>query len=674
MRALLAVILLLPAEQAEGRIEVTFNEVSNPHNCFFLFSSSIRRAWDIASGGQQQFRNCVGPGGTCCDTHRFCAFWARNNECVKNPGWMRPNCQLSCRVCNPNTVTTQTLAPPMRLFSLGKCTQVVPVEVETRQVFSVAQMRARQQQMGCAEVQIPASCSVNECFHKSFRSIDGTCNNLANPIVGAAFTPFTRLLPSAYDDGINALIGATTRARPNPREVSMFLLSTRRAIGSKSNSMLMQFGQLISHDITKNALSNVCSCSSKGPRCANVPRPPTDPSRGSCVTFTRSIHVCGTGTFGRPREQYNENTAFIDGSSVYSSESVTLRSLRAGAMLRTHVVNGRTFPPNNRRDSMTVGDDRATIFIGLAAMHTTFLRLHNGIAADLQNMNRHWNQDRVFQETRKIVGSVMQAITYQEFLPALLGPFHARLVPPYVKYNPSVNPGILNEFAASAYRLHGMIQEGYPLIGPNFEDRGQISFLSGVGRIEQVLTAIDALYRGLIATPARSPQRITTSVTERLFGGMDMATLNIQRGRDHGLRPYNDYRKLCQLQPITSFHQWPEVTDKAVRERVAQLYRTPDDIDLYVGGTLEEPIEGSLVGPTFACIIAEQFVRLRDGDRFYFENKEVFTPAQIAALKAVTLSWVLCETGDRTVNWIINDVGVVYSLLHDEDCAKRFHD
>ncbi|ETN74237.1 hypothetical protein NECAME_04102 [Necator americanus] len=176
-------------------------------------------------------------------------------------------------------------APPMRLFSLGKCTQVVPVEVETRQVFSVAQMRARQQQMGCAEVQIPASCSVNECFHKSFRSIDGTCNNLANPIVGAAFTPFTRLLPSAYDDGINALIGATTRARPNPREVSMFLLSTRRAIGSKSNSMLMQFGQ---------------------------------------------------------------------------------------------VVNGRTFPPNNRRDSMTVGDDRATIFIGLAAMHTTFLRLHNG--------------------------------------------------------------------------------------------------------------------------------------------------------------------------------------------------------------------------------------------------------------------------------------------------------
>ncbi|VDM68841.1 unnamed protein product [Strongylus vulgaris] len=112
-------------------------------------------------------------------------------------------------------------------------------------------------------------------------------------------------------------------------------------------------------------------------------------------------------------------------------------------------------------------------------------------------MNRHWNMDRVFQETRKIVGAILQVITYQEFLPALIGPFFNRLVPPYARYNPSINPGILNEFAAAAYRLHGMIQEGYPLIGPSFENIGQVSFISGVGRIEQVLTAIDAMYRSV---------------------------------------------------------------------------------------------------------------------------------------------------------------------------------
>ncbi|VDL73111.1 unnamed protein product [Nippostrongylus brasiliensis] len=124
-------------------------------------------------------------------------------------------------------------------------------------------------------------------------------------------------------------------------------------------------------------------------------------------------------------------------------------------------------------------------------------------------------------------------------------------------------------------------EEFYPLLGPNFENRGRVPFLDGIGRIERVLSAIDSVYRGFIATPARSPQRITTSVTERLFGAFQL--------------------------------------------------------DLYVGGILEEPIQGSLVGPTFACIIAEQF---------YFENEEVFTPAQRNALKAVTFSWVLCETSD----------------------------
>jgi len=50
------------------------------------------------------------------------------------------------------------------------------------------------------------------------------------------------------------------------------------------------------------------------------------------------------------------------------------------------------------------------------------------------------------------------------------------------------------------------------------------------------------------------------------------------------------------------------------------LYRRVEDIDLMVGATLEQPaFEGSAVGNTFLCLISDQFLRLKQGDRFFYE-------------------------------------------------------
>ncbi|PAV64549.1 hypothetical protein WR25_01648 [Diploscapter pachys] len=140
--------------------------------------------------------------------------------------------------------------------------------------------------------------------------------------------------------------------------------------------------------------------------------------------------------------------------------------------------------------------------------------------------------------------------------------------------------------------------EDYPLLSAEFGQQGKVPLIEGVNSITTILSAIDSLYRDFVSQPARFPQRITHSVTDKLFGGqIDMASMNIQRGRDHGLRTYNDYRRFCRLAPLTSFSDWPEVTDTTVRNQVAELYRNVNEIDLYAGGILEEPLTGSTIAP-----------------------------------------------------------------------------
>ncbi|KAG8170787.1 hypothetical protein JTE90_022406, partial [Oedothorax gibbosus] len=128
--------------------------------------------------------------------------------------------------------------------------------------------------------------------------------------------------------------------------------------------------------------------------------------------------------------------------------------------------------------------------------------------------------------------------------------------------------------------------------------------------------------------------------------GLDLAALNIQRGRDHGIQGYTSYIQYCFGVEIKKFEDLDRFMTPERRKRLQDIYQSVHDIDLYSGGTSESMVPDGVVGPTFACIIGIQFYHLKFGDRYYFEHHGEtgsFSLSQLETIKKSTFSKLICQ-------------------------------
>ncbi|MCY4619433.1 MAG: peroxidase [Chloroflexi bacterium] len=490
------------------------------------------------------------------------------------------------------------------------------------------------------------------------RSIDGYGNNRLFPQVGMAEREFLRVAGVSFDYAMTAGLPE----RPDPRAISNALLAQPESLPSSVlvTDMFWQWGQFLDHDMTLTPENF------DDPLAMPVPigDPVFDPFRTGrqTIEFVRSRFLPETGvSVDQPREQFNKLTAFLDASNVYGSSlfrSMALRTNDGTGRLKTS-GDGRFMPYNvdrlendngnvrfaGHRDLFLAGDIRANEQVGLTSIQTLFVREHNRLAGLIAAEQSDLTGQEIYELARKIVGAQVHAITFHEFLPLLLGP---GAIEPYTGYDPTVDPTIAMEFSTAAYRI------GHTLLSPmlmRIDDDGEQFALSLADAFftPSLVTeyGISGFLRGLSSQVAQQVDaKVVDQIRNLLFGppgspGRDLASLNIQRGRDHGVPSYNHVRVAYGLPAVTSF---ADITsDPVVQEELREAYGDVDLIDLWPGGLAEDHVAGANVGLTFRTIISDQFRRLRDGDRFWYENDPYFlaNPDLLEQIRGTTLADII---------------------------------
>ncbi|KAM6426630.1 dual oxidase 2 [Liasis olivaceus] len=542
------------------------------------------------------------------------------------------------------------------------------------------------------------NAGAQENIHWEIQRYDGWYNNLMQHKHNSAGSRLSRLLPANYADGVYQALQEPHV--PNARRLSNEVAKGNSEMPSRKNRTVLGvfFGFHVLSEISE----------ADNPGCPaeflNLLIPPGDPvfdpssSQQVVLPFQRMRWAAGTGRSpNNPREMVNGVTGWLDGSAIYGSShswSDSLRSFSRGMLLsgtkdgfpKQTEVNSLMWkaldPSTGRGGSQGIfefGNAKGNENVFLQAMSIVWFRYHNYWAEKLAKQNPGWSDEDVFQHARKRVIATYQNIVLYEWLPTFL---ENRTITDYEGYKQHVDSRISPEFlVASALFLGTRVPSGVYMRNSscffrNVSDiNGQPSpalrlcnnYWSRENPNLQTGEDVDDLLLGMSSQITKLEDNIVVEDLRDYWYGtvkysrMDFVASWIQRGRDLGLSTYNKAREFFRLQPAKN---WTDIKQKnrKILELTANLYgNNPDHLELLLGGMLEED------ETLFQAIIEDQFVRLRDGDRFWFENTKngLFTSEEIEAIKNTTFHDVLVA-----VIYSDNIQADVFIWKNDDPCPQ----
>lgn len=487
----------------------------------------------------------------------------------------------------------------------------------------------------------------NAAFCRGARTLDGTNNDLQHPLMGSMGSRFGRNVATSltYPDGPERIL------EPNPRVISQRLLvrdSFKPA--TTVNVLAAAWIQFEVHDWFSHGTID------DNPWQIPVVRP--DPWPEPTLTIKRTPPDPSPDPSGPPTF-VTQDTHWWDGSQIYGNTPEFADGLRTGDWGQVRIDDVGLHPQELETYLDPHGAVRANFWLGLALLHSLFLREHNAICRELKLKYPAMTDQQLYDKARLVNGALMAKVHTLEWTPAVIahptteaamranwfGVLGERFDRRYGRFTPNeVLQGIpgsvtdhdgvpysLTEEFVAVYRMHPLIPDDYTVRALRDDRELQHYELPdlAVPHVRERLAqweADDLFYSLGVASPGQITLHnfpVHLQNFQRVNDiPIDLAAADILRTRERGVPRYNAFRRMLRLKPATDF---ADLTDNPVwAEELRQIYGDVERVDLMVGMYAEPKPPGFAFSDTaFRIFILMASRRLRS-DRFFTND---FTPA-----------------------------------------------
>jgi hypothetical protein len=520
---------------------------------------------------------------------------------------------------------------------------------------------------GRGPLDVPPAGDEWHADHLTARTIDGTYNDLEDPLMGGLGSRFGRNVPPehAFPDPDDRLL------EPNPRRVSLELLTRKEFIPATTLNLLAgAWIQFEVHDWFSHGQNET-----ENPWRVDLAADDPWPQHPMEIQRTRqdpSADPSGPPTF------VTADTHWWDGSQIYGSDPTFARAIRSGedGLLR---ITAEGLLPEDVEAHVDLRGVAGNFWVGLALLHALFMLEHNAICKRLHAEYPELDDQTLYEKARLVNAALMAKIHTVDWTPAIIahpttvralranwfGLFGERFdktfgrrtsleilhgIPGSKKELCGVPYSLTEEFVG-VYRMHPLIPDDYTFYAVT-DDRvlqqrtfDEVNALHVRECLQQIPLA-DALYSFGVAHPGaitlhnypHSLQHFNRPDGEVL----DLATIDIVRTRERGVPRYNEFRRLFHLGTPATFE---EMTggDANLAEELQRVYGDVERVDLMVGLYAEPKPEGFGFSDTAFRVFILMASRRLEADRFFTDDyrPEVYTKAGIDWVESNSMRTVL---------------------------------